>query len=205
MNLSGIDLDFQDIGNWPLRHRIIALACAVLTLIALIYFLGISPARDELAALQNSESPLISAFETKAKQAVTLEAYQRQLDKMDDYLEQVVAQLPRSSKVARFLADITQIGVDNGLIFELFNLAPEIRQDLYVELPIKIRVTGNYHGFAAFIAGLASMPHIASIHDIRLSPNTTEKNDPNRNLVMEALLKTYHQADDAHTNEDSPR
>jgi type IV pilus assembly protein PilO len=196
MNLSTIDIDFQDIGNWPLRSRIAALAVTIAAMASVFYYGRIQPALDELSALQNSENSLISDFEMKAKQAATLDAYQQQLNEMDYYLEQVVSQLPRGSEIARFLADISQIGLADGLAFEIFNLDPEIRQDLYVELPIKIRVTGNYHGLAAFVVKLASMPHIASIHDIRLTPITTDKPDPNRNLVMEALIKTYHQPDE---------
>jgi type IV pilus assembly protein PilO len=198
MNLQAISIDLQDIGSRFLQNGIAVLTGTVSSLAALFYFLGIQPALEELSALQNRENSLISAFEVNAKQAATLEAYKRQLNEMDDYLAQVVSQLPRGSEVARFLADISQIGVSNGLIFELFNLNPEVRQDIYIELPIKIRVTGNYHGFAAFVAKLASIPHIASIHDIRLTPNTAEKADPNRTLIMEALIKTYHQPDDAH-------
>jgi len=196
MNLKTIEIDFQPIGTWPLRSRIAALSGAVLSFAALFYFIGIQPAWDELQALQNSESRLIGAFTANARQAAMLEAYQQQLTEMDDYLAQVVSQLPRSGEVARFLADITQIGVNNGLMFELFNLNPEFKQDIYIELPIKIRVTGNYRGFTAFVAKLASIPHIASIHDIRLTPNTAENAGPDRNLIMEAVIKTYRQQDE---------
>jgi type IV pilus assembly protein PilO len=196
MNLKTIEIDFQPIGAWPLRSRIAALSCAVLSFAALFYFIGIQPVWDELQALQNSESRLIGAFTANARQAAMLEAYQQQLTEMDDYLAQVVSQLPRSGEVARFLADITQIGVNNGLMFELFNLNPEFKQDIYIELPIKIRVTGNYRGFTAFVAKLASIPHIASIHDIRLTPNTAENAGPDCNLIMEAVIKTYRQQDE---------
>lgn len=185
MNIADFEIDFQNAGRWPLHHRIIALIALCLSLALPFYFFSLAPASDELAALKNVETGLINSYKFKALQAATLDAYQQQLNEMDRYLDQVVSQLPRGNEIARFLSDISQVGMSNGLVFESFNLDKEIKQDLYVELPIAIRVKGDYHGFAAFINKLASLPHIATIHNIKLSANT-----------MEALIKTYHQPED---------
>ena len=37
-------------------------------------------------------------------------------------------------------------------------IAQEIKKDFYAELPIKIRLTGSYHDFGAFISGIAALP-----------------------------------------------
>jgi len=76
------------------------------------------------------------------------------------------------------------------LEFELFKPAAEVPKEFYAELPIDIRVTGNYMEFGSFISGLASLPRIVTIHNVKITPrkDVTGKNKP---LVMNAVVKTY--------------
>ncbi|MFP4496035.1 MAG: type 4a pilus biogenesis protein PilO, partial [Halochromatium sp.] len=55
-----------------------------------------------------------------------------------------------------------------GLEFELFQPAAESIREFYAELPIRVRVSGRYHAFATFISGLAALPRIVTVHDIRI-------------------------------------
>ena len=45
-----------------------------------------------------------------------------------------------------------------------------ISKDFYAELPIKIRLTGNYHEIGSFVSGIAALPRIVTLHDIEIVP-----------------------------------
>ena len=83
-------------------------------------------------------------------------------------------------------------GLAAGLEFELFDPLGENRKDFYAELPIKIKVKGEYHQFGNFISGLATLPRIVTIHDINISSSAKENN----RLEMEAVAKTYRYLDE---------
>ena len=82
--------------------------------------------------------------------------------------------------------DFTQTGLSNGLEFELFKPEAEAPADFYAVLPIKIKVTGDYHEFGKFVSDVAVLPRIVTLHDINIVP---EKG--NKTLVMEVTAKTY--------------
>ena len=58
------------------------------------------------------------------------------------------------------LTDINQAGLGRGLQFELFKPAPgETQRDFYAELPITIKVTGNYHDLGSFASDIGKLAH----------------------------------------------
>ena len=65
------------------------------------------------------------------------------------------------------------------------SLQPERASEFYIELPIKIDVTGDYHDFGSFVSGVAALPRIVTLHDYSI----TQTNGTLLNLVIEA--KTY--------------
>ena len=40
-------------------------------------------------------------------------------------------------------------------------------RDYYAELPIDIKVTGNYHDIGAFAADMANLPRIVTLNNMR--------------------------------------
>ena len=65
----------------------------------------------------------------------------------------------------------------------------------YLNVPISIKVTGTYHEFGDFISGLAALPRIVTIHDIKIAPVATTGPVTNTNqgikLELSATAKTY--------------
>ena len=151
---------------------------------------------DELTALENQEVEFKNAFETKQKKSINLADYRSQLDLIEASLGEMLKQMPTKAEVASLLVDISQTGLASGLEFKLFQPSPEVRRDFYSELPIGIEVVGKYEELGLFVSGLASLPRIVTVHDVKLSPITGSKPgaDKKENLVaMSAVIKTYNE------------
>jgi type IV pilus assembly protein PilO len=147
-----------------------------------------------LNAQTAKERELRSIFEQKQKKAANLEEYKAQLAEIEKTFGDLLRQLPDKTQVPELLVDVSQTGLASGLEFELFKPAGEIAKDFYAELPIEIRVMGNYAEFGAFVSGLASLPRIVTIHNIKITPNGKEgagKKAVKFPLTMSALVKTY--------------
>jgi type IV pilus assembly protein PilO len=106
----------------------------------------------------------------------------------------MLRQLPDKTEVAELLVDVSQTGLAAGLEFELFKPLDEVPREFYAELPIQVKVTGQYHEFGHFISGLAALPRIVTIHDIKIS--RTSREDANADLLLEATAKTYRYLDE---------
>ena len=197
MNLSNLDLDINKIGSWPTAIKIVVVLVLCLLIVGLAYYLDTQDQLSELQKHHDQEQELKAAFETKQKKAVNLDEYRQQLDEIEKSFGDLLRQLPDKTQVPDLLVDVSQTGLASGLEFELFKPDNETKKDFYAELPINIRVLGSYMEFGTFISGLAALPRIVTIHNIKITSRKDQsagmKNKP---LVMEVLVKTYRYLED---------
>ena len=193
MNLSDFnDLDFHNIGGWPTAAKGVAIGVVCLVLLGAGYWFDTKDQQEALEQVRAKEQELKQSFEIKQAKAVNLDAYKQQLDEMNASFGLMLRQLPSKAEVADLLVDISQTGLASGLEFELFSPKEETPKDFYAELPINIRVTGNYHQFGAFVSGVAALPRIVTLHDIAIHPpQGAQPQDKSDKLVMELVTKTY--------------
>ena len=192
MNLSDLnELDLHNIANWPLPARIAVVAMVFVGVLGLGYWLDIKDQRISLEKAEDKETELRQTFETKAKKAANLAAYEQQLEEMRASFGAMLRQLPNKTEVAELLVDISQTGLASGLEFELFKPQSEVPKEFYAELPISIRVKGDYHEFGNFISGVAALPRIVTVHDIEMAPGKD-----GGELTMDMLAKTYRYIDE---------
>lgn len=190
-DLSKLDLDPNNIGNWPgpLKGVVILLLCAAL-LGAGYWF----DTKDQLVALesaQNKEVELKRVFEIKQRKAANLEPLREQLKEMKESFGNLLRLLPNKTEIEALLVDISQSGLSAGLEFELFKPSAEQVAEFYAIQPITIRVTGTYHEFGNFVSTVAALPRIVTQHDINMVPKKTGAIGGGEELVMNMVAKTY--------------
>lgn len=199
MNLSEInlnELDFSNIADWPKAARWLLIGIIVAAVLGLGYWFDIKDQQLRLAKAEQKEAQLREVFEKKAGKAANLEAYEQQLAEMRQSFGTMLRQLPNKTEVADLLVDVSQTGLASGLEFELFKPQSEVPKEFYAELPISIRVRGTYHEFGNFISGVAALPRIVTLHDIKIRPAKGKENGDKgvqgeEELVMELTAKTY--------------
>ncbi len=192
------NLDPENIGNWPLLVRVvIVIGCCVGTLFAGYYF-HISQMQRVLEKAQQEERRLRDDMDNKQRQAANLPAYEQQMREMNETFDTMRRQLPRQTEVADLLVDVTQAGLSSGLEFELFEPRAEIPKGFYAELPITIKISGNYHNFGDFVSSVAALPRIVTLHDLTISRN--DKSKGGNELILDATAKTYRYFEEEEIN-----
>ena len=181
------ELDTENIGSWPPIVRGVVCLIAMAIIFGIGYKLYIEDALTRLDEVKSQEAVLKDQFTTRAFQATHLAEYREQLVVMENTFGALLRQLPGDTEVPGLLEDISSAGIESGLKFEEIKLQPEKVQQFYVELPIRVRVEGEYHDLATFVSRVASMPRIVTLHDFVLKP---VGNNANR-LSMDILMKTY--------------
>ena len=184
-------LNPRDIGSWPALPKLGVLFLMLLVLVFAGYWFDWQNQLDELARDRAKEQDLRTAFLDKKKQAVNLEAYRKQLAEIEESFGEMLKQLPNKSEMEALLTDINQAGLGRGLQFELFRPAPkETRSEFYAELPITIKLAGNYHDIGAFASDISQLSRIVTLNDISLSTSKS-------GLTLDAVAKTFRYLDDS--------
>lgn len=189
------NLNMKDPGVWPAGPKIVLLACILLSVLGLAYVLDWQSSLEELDAGVEKELSLKTDYKNKMTKAVNLPLYRQRLVEIDRSFGALLRQLPDRSEVDRLVVDINQAGVAQGLQFDLFKPAlAETKKDFYAELPINIKVSGEYHKLGAFSSQIAQLSRIVTLNDMSLSFKEG-------GLTFEAVAKTFRYLDEAEVNE----
>jgi type IV pilus assembly protein PilO len=183
-------LDPKRIGSAPVVVKLSVLLVALGLILFACYWFDWQNQLEQISLERDKEAQLRTTFLDKKKQAIDLPAYRKQLEDIERQFGALLKQLPGKSEMDALLTDINQAGLGRGLQFELFKPAPgETQRDFYAELPITIRVTGNYHDLGAFASDIGKLSRIVTLNDIGLSASK-------EGLVMDATAKTFRYLDE---------
>ncbi len=183
-------LNFREVGTWPWLPKAIVLALLVLFICGLGAFFDWKDQWEALGVAEQEEVKLKEQYTQKKARAINYDLYVQQLAEVEQSFGALVKQLPNRSEIDALLTDINQAGLGRGLQFDLFRPAPQERMaDFYAELPISIRITGNYHDIGAFASDVAALPRIVTLNDVAIS------NDKGT-LSMDAIARTFRYLDE---------
>jgi len=191
MNMSDLsNLSFDNIGTWPIPIKIVFALIISAAILGVGWWQDISKLQEALRKVEAEELEHRSTFEVRQRKAANLAALQQQLEDIKETFGDLLKRLPNRTEVAELLVDTSQHGLGAGRLFALFIPGKEVPADFYVELPIQIRVAGQYHEFGTFISGVADLPRIVTNHNINI------KRGPGEKLILETTAKTYRYMDE---------
>ena len=192
-------LDMNNYGTWPLSVKLTCLIFVFLAVAALGYFVVIKKQLENITTAQAQEQSLLNEFKEKDSKLRNLQLYQAQLQEMEANFTQQLEQLPKETEIPSLVEDINLTGVNSGLKFKNIRLENEAKQEFFIEQPISIEATGDYHAYGAFVTGIAALPRIVTLHDFVVEANADpqKKSDiPVVNYSIKAKTYRYIGADD---------
>ncbi len=193
-------LDFNNIGNAPTPVKVGVVITLCVAILAAGLWFDTRVQLETLDQIKAREVTLLTEFKIKANQAAKLDLYKEQLDEMKATFGALLRQLPEKTDVESLIVDVSQTALANGLEVKKFQPSQEVKKGFYAELPISLQVTGTYHELAQFISGVAALPRIVTIHNMKLTPVTKTKGEKNtdntqassiQKLKMTSTAKTY--------------
>ena len=187
------NLNPQDVGTWPLAPRLATLVGLFILMLAGGWWFLWNEQLETLTAREQEEVKLKDEFVAKKTQAANLDLYRQQLNEIDRSFGALLRQLPSKSEVEALLVEVNQSGMGRGLQFELFKPNQEIVKDFYAELPINVKLTGQYHDFGAFAADIARLSRIVTLNNISIAGSAQAKDGA---LAMDAVAKTFRYLDE---------
>ena len=185
-------LDPKKIGSAPVLVKLGVLVIVLAVIVGASWYFDWQDQLEKIARETGKETGLRETFKKKKLEAINLPAYQKQLEDIEKSFGALLKQLPGKAEMDALLTDINQAGLGRGLQFELFRPATaETRRDFYAELPISIRITGNYHDIGAFASDIGKLSRIVTLNDIGLAPAGKGT------LALDATAKTFRYLDES--------
>ena len=183
--------NWQDPGTWHWAPKILVLLAILVGVPVAGFFADTQGQIEELERGRADQEKLKQDYLSKKRLAVNLDLHRQQLREIDTQFGALLRQLPNKSQMDALLVDINQAGLGRGLQFELFKPAPsENAREFYAELPIQVKVTGNYHDMGAFASDVGQLSRIVTLNDVKIDSGKDGI------LTMEATARTFRYLDD---------
>ena len=176
----------------PSLYRWLAIPVFVLLLAVLYWYFLYQPYSEEMAALQERITSKRQTVEKNQKIAAQLETFRTQVSELEARLHALLRELPESREIPGMIRQISDLGVRTGLQISLIKPMLELRKEFYAEIPIQVRVKGQYHAVGRFFDDLAHLERVISVDGIQIEATSQE---------TQCLATTFRFLDEAEANE----
>jgi len=184
-------------GLWPVAPRVTLFAAFLISVIASGAWLCWFDQWESLDQARAKEDELRKLFRHKVGQAQNLDALRLKKVAVLARVELLGKQLPDKSEMDALLSEINQAGAGRGLQFELFKPEQLQLRPYYAELPIAIKLVGNYHALAGFVSDITNLPRVVTIDHLLINQQKEGMQ------TFEAIVHTYRYLDKEEASDDA--
>lgn len=185
---------FEKLEQLSKVQRISIWAGLLILLIGAFIYFSYLPKFKQIDRLKTNLTKIEKELEVAKKNAQQLNAYRKKMQDAEAQFKIVMRALPEKEEIPTLLTGISKAGKDSGLNFILFQPTPEVKKDFFAEIPVAMKVTGDYHGVATFFENVSRLNRIVNIRNIDMTP---DKESNNLTTTCTAVTYKFIEASDA--------
>jgi type IV pilus assembly protein PilO len=164
-----IDQLFERVESLTKIQRILICVGAFLLLAILFGLLSFWPNWQRIGKLNADYKKLSADLEKSKKNARQLVGLRQEFESKRREFNRVMKSLPESEEISSLLTGISESGQESGLDFLLFKPGGDVNKNFYAEIPVSIRVAGDYHNFVQFADRVARLSRVVNIRNINMA------------------------------------
>jgi type IV pilus assembly protein PilO len=179
-------------GNIPKGQRYLLIVLVVCGIVAGYAYLLMMPLWEEKGRHETTLQKLRTDLRQKQQIAANRPKLEAEIQALEKQLADALVRLPEEKEIPKLLTQVNTLGQQNGLEFLLFRPGAPAKKGFYAELPIDMRVEGQYHALGGFLDRVSKLERIVNVSDIKVTPLTTaQARRGDRTIVAELKATTY--------------
>jgi len=179
------------VGNIPPRQRYLLFGVIGVGIVAAYVYLLMLPLWETKGKLEADLQKLQADLEQKRMIAANRPKLEEEIKGLEKQLEAALVKLPEEKEIPKLLTQVNTLGLQSGLDFLLFRPAAPVKKGFYAEVPIDIRVEGEYHSLGTFLDRVSKLERIVNVADLRLSPLPAQKQQLGRTISADFKATTF--------------
>lgn len=185
-----LDLKGQ-LANIPKRQRYMLGGLLGGGLVVAYVYLLMMPLWAEKGKLEGDLQKLQADLDQKRIIAANRPKLEEEIKALEKQLEVALVKLPEEKEIPKLLTQVNTLGLQSGLEFQLFRPAAPVKKGFYAEVPIDIRVQGEYHTLGAFLDRVSKLERIVNVADLRISPLAAQQQRTGRTITADFKATTF--------------
>ncbi len=177
--------------NIPKRQVYLLIAVVAAGLLAADLYFLMMPMWEEKAKLEYDLGKLQADLAQKQAVAANRPKLEAEMKELQRQLEAALVKLPEEKDIPRLLTQVNTLGQQSGLEFLLFRPGALVRKGFYAEVPVDMRVEGQYHTLGLFLDRVSKLERIVNVSDIKIAPLSGQPQQAGRTVVADLKATTY--------------
>jgi type IV pilus assembly protein PilO len=177
----------EPIANAPQWQKLGLAAIGLAAILAMPYFLLISPATDRISALTVEHESVQRELAQARRDVADMERLRREIVQLEQTIAVIKDKLPTEREMPALFRTVSDAAFQSGLAVALFQPGPPKIVEYYTEVPITVNGEGGFHQLGEFMERLAGLPRVVNVSDWRL----TGLAKGSRTLKADLTLATY--------------
>jgi type IV pilus assembly protein PilO len=173
--------------NAPRSQKIVLGLVPLAAILALGYFLVISPKQMERDALTARLQDLQAQVTKGQADEANIRQVRIQAEALSKRLDAAKERLPTERELPRLYRQITDLAAQSEVQVALFQVKKPEDRSVYQEIPITFNAEAPYHKVGTFFERLGRLPRVVTLEDFRLLQN----DKPTGSVRAELTLSTY--------------
>jgi type IV pilus assembly protein PilO len=179
------------IANTP-KKKLYTMAGALGGAILILYgYLLMWPLWEEKGKLEADLKKVQGEVEQKKLIAANRPKLDAEIKALEKQLEVALVKLPEEKEIPKLLTQVNTLGQQSGLEFLLFRPGAPAPKGFYAEVPIDIRIEGQYHTLGGFLDRVSKLDRIVNVSDIKVAPLAAQQQRAGRTVVADFKATTY--------------
>jgi len=179
----------EKLQSLPLSKRI--LIYILIPIVAVILFWNgyYSPSMTKIRGLKANLEQTTKRLEEARLAQKKIDRLNKEITEIEKKFYEVGRLLPTEKEIPGLLRNVSSLGNDAHLEFLLFEPQKEVIKDFYAEVPVRLKLEGEYLNMENFIKKLSELPRIINVSKLKFSnPKMTETS---LKLKVDMQILTY--------------
>ena len=177
--------------NMPPKQRYLLIGLLGGGIVAVYVWLLMLPLWESKGKLETDLQKLQADLDQKRMIAANRPKLEAEIKVLEKQLDAVLVKLPEDKDIPKLLTQVNTLGLQAGLEFLLFRPVTSVKKGFYAEVPIDIRIEGDYHALGAFLDRVSKLERIVNVADLRIGPLSAEKQQSNRTISADFKATTF--------------
>ena len=177
--------------NAPKKQLYLLGGVAGAAIVALYAYFLMMPLWEEKGKLEDKLLKVQSDLQQKQLIAANRPKLDAEIKALEKQLDEALVRLPEEKDIPRLLTQINTLGQQNGLEFLLFRPGAPAKKGFYAEVPIDIRVEGQFHSMGGFLDRVSKLERIVTVSDIKITPLSAQAQRADRSIAADLKATTY--------------
>ena len=168
-------------------QKVLLFAATLLVMGAAFYFLKFESQLDTLTQLKSKIAEQQNKLVTLKAAAAKVQVLEKELAQSEEELAKLLMLLPDQKEIPGLLENVSRLGAKVGLENILFQPQPEVIQEFYATIPIRLDLLGTFNDLGVFLDNISKLNRILKVESLTL----TRQKDKQASLASGGVHHRY--------------